>query len=98
MGDSDSTPGREPEVGHLRSVVGLVWRSVVVWLLLLALACLLAMAWVAQPLAWLRHRAPLLLQAADLAQLPPWPQARGEVNALAGVLRTLAQQRQQLRP
>ena len=72
------------------------WR-VATWLLLLALACLLAMAWVAQPLAWLRHRAPLLLQAADLAQLPPWPQARGEVNALAGVLRTLAQQRQQLR-
>ena len=34
---SDSTPGREPEMSHLRSVVGLVWRSVVVWLLLLAL-------------------------------------------------------------
>ena len=40
MGDSDSTPGREPEVGHLRSVVGLVWRSVVVWMLLLALLTL----------------------------------------------------------
>lgn len=38
--DSDSTPGREPEMGHLRSVVGLVWRSVVVWLLLLALLTL----------------------------------------------------------
>jgi adenosylcobinamide-phosphate synthase len=37
IGDSASTPGREPEVGHLRSVVGLVWRSVVVWMLLLAL-------------------------------------------------------------
>ena len=37
IGDSVSTPGREPEVGHLRSVVGLVWRSVVVWMLLLAL-------------------------------------------------------------
>ncbi|HEY0200081.1 MAG TPA: CobD/CbiB family protein [Burkholderiaceae bacterium] len=37
---SDSTPGRAPEVGHLRSVVGLVWRSVVVWLLLLALLTL----------------------------------------------------------
>jgi adenosylcobinamide-phosphate synthase len=37
IGDSDRTPGREPEVGHLRSVVGLVWRSVVVWMLLLAL-------------------------------------------------------------
>lgn len=37
LGDSTGTPGREPEVGHLRSVVGLVWRSVVVWMLLLAL-------------------------------------------------------------
>ncbi|GKT24145.1 CobD/CbiB family protein [Acidovorax sp. SUPP3334] len=37
---SDVTPGREPEVGHLRSVVGLVWRSVVVWMLLLALLTL----------------------------------------------------------
>ena len=40
VGDSDATPGREPEVGHLRSVVGLVWRSVVVWMLLLALLTL----------------------------------------------------------
>ncbi len=40
MGDAGRTPGREPEVGHLRSVVGLVWRSVVVWLLLLALLTL----------------------------------------------------------
>jgi adenosylcobinamide-phosphate synthase len=38
--DSAPTPGRPPEVGHLRSVVGLVWRSVVVWLLLLALLSL----------------------------------------------------------
>lgn len=38
--DGGSTPGREPEVGHLRSVVGLVWRSVVVWMLLLALLTL----------------------------------------------------------
>jgi len=38
--DSEATPGREPEIGHLRSVVGLVWRSVVVWLLLLALLSL----------------------------------------------------------
>lgn len=44
MEDSDSTPGREPEVGHLRSVVGLVWRSVVVWMLLLALLTLAAAA------------------------------------------------------
>ncbi|MCW5221477.1 CobD/CbiB family protein [Verminephrobacter aporrectodeae] len=40
VGDSDATPGREPEVSHLRSVVGLVWRSVVVWMLLLALLTL----------------------------------------------------------
>ena len=37
---SGRTPGREPEVWHLRSVVGLVWRSVVVWMLLLALLTL----------------------------------------------------------
>mgnify|MGYP001025083221 FL=1 len=40
LGDSDSTPGLEPQLGHLRSVVGLVWRSVVVWLLMLALLTL----------------------------------------------------------
>jgi adenosylcobinamide-phosphate synthase len=40
MADSGSTPGREPELAHLRSVVGLVWRSVVVWMLLLALLTL----------------------------------------------------------
>ncbi|MDR3006214.1 MAG: CobD/CbiB family protein [Acidovorax sp.] len=38
--DSSSTPGRAAEIGHLRSVVGLVWRSVVVWMLLLALLTL----------------------------------------------------------
>jgi adenosylcobinamide-phosphate synthase len=32
-----STPGVEPEFGHLNSVVGLVWRSIVLWMLLLAL-------------------------------------------------------------
>lgn len=37
MEDSEVTPGREPELAHLRSVVGLVWRSVVVWMLLLVL-------------------------------------------------------------
>jgi adenosylcobinamide-phosphate synthase len=35
-----STPGVPPEAGHLRSVVGLVWRSVVLWMLLLALLSL----------------------------------------------------------
>ena len=38
--DTESTPGREPQVAHLRSVVGLVWRSVVLWLSLLALLTL----------------------------------------------------------
>ena len=40
MADSGSTPGREPELAHLRSVVGLVWRSVVLWMVLLALLTL----------------------------------------------------------
>ena len=40
MADTESTPGREAEVGHLRSVVGLVWRSVVLWMVLLALLTL----------------------------------------------------------
>ena len=38
--DTTSTPGREAEVAHLRSVVGLVWRSVVLWMVLLALLTL----------------------------------------------------------
>ncbi len=33
----ETTAGREPSVTHLRSIVGLVWRSVVLWMLLLAL-------------------------------------------------------------
>lgn len=37
---TESTPGREAEVSHLRSVVGLVWRSVVLWMVLLALLTL----------------------------------------------------------
>jgi adenosylcobinamide-phosphate synthase len=37
---TQATPGREPEVTHLRSVVGLVWRSVVLWMVLLALLTL----------------------------------------------------------
>jgi adenosylcobinamide-phosphate synthase len=35
-----STPGADPQMGHLASVVGLVWRSVVLWMLLLALLTL----------------------------------------------------------
>jgi adenosylcobinamide-phosphate synthase len=35
-----STPGAVPVPGHLRSIVGLVWRSVVLWMLLLALLTL----------------------------------------------------------
>ena len=37
---SEPTPGREPEVSHLAQVVGLVWRSVVLWMVLLALLTL----------------------------------------------------------
>ncbi len=39
-GASGSTPGVPPQLGHLQSVVGLVWRGVVLWLLLLALLTL----------------------------------------------------------
>ena len=35
-----STPGLPPVLGHLRSIVGLVWRSGVLWMLLLALLSL----------------------------------------------------------
>jgi len=38
--DTASTPGREAEPQHLRSIVGLVWRSVVLWMVLLALLTL----------------------------------------------------------
>ena len=37
---AESIPGREPEPAHLRSIVGLLWRSVVLWMLLLALLTL----------------------------------------------------------
>lgn len=35
-----STAGAPPQTGHLQSIVGLVWRSVVLWMLLLALLSL----------------------------------------------------------
>jgi adenosylcobinamide-phosphate synthase len=35
-----STPGAPAQPGHLQSVVGLVWRSVVLWMLLAALLSL----------------------------------------------------------
>ncbi len=35
--ESASTPGRPAQLAHLASVVGLVWRSVIVWLVLVAL-------------------------------------------------------------
>jgi adenosylcobinamide-phosphate synthase len=35
-----STAGASPQLGHLQSVVGLVWRSVVLWMLLVALLTL----------------------------------------------------------
>ena len=37
---SESTPGRAPELAHFYSLVGLVWRSVVMWMVLLALLTL----------------------------------------------------------
>jgi adenosylcobinamide-phosphate synthase len=37
---SASTAGRPPELAHLRSMVGLVWRSVLMWMVLLALLTL----------------------------------------------------------
>lgn len=37
---TETTPGREAEPAHLRSIVGLVWRSVVLWMVLLALLTL----------------------------------------------------------
>jgi adenosylcobinamide-phosphate synthase len=40
MDAEGSTPGAEPVPGHLRSIVGLVWRSVILWMLLLALLSL----------------------------------------------------------
>jgi adenosylcobinamide-phosphate synthase len=39
-GADGSTGGLPPQMGHLRSVVGLVWRSVVLWMLLVALLTL----------------------------------------------------------
>ena len=37
---SSSTPGRAPELAHFAQVVGLVWRTVVMWLVLVALLSL----------------------------------------------------------
>ncbi len=37
---SSSTPGRSPEISHFAQVVGLVWRTVVMWLVLVALLSL----------------------------------------------------------
>jgi adenosylcobinamide-phosphate synthase len=34
---ASSTPGRVPEVAHFAQVVGLVWRTVIMWLVLVAL-------------------------------------------------------------
>jgi adenosylcobinamide-phosphate synthase len=34
---SSSTPGRTPELAHFAQVVGLVWRTVIMWLVLVAL-------------------------------------------------------------
>jgi adenosylcobinamide-phosphate synthase len=37
VGAEGTTPGMVPQLGHLQSIVGLVWRSVVLWMLLVAL-------------------------------------------------------------
>jgi adenosylcobinamide-phosphate synthase len=37
---SEASPGREPDIAYLPQIVGLVWRSVVLWLLLIALLTL----------------------------------------------------------
>ncbi len=39
-GGTPQTDGRVPQLAHLGSVVGLIWRSVVLWMLLLALVML----------------------------------------------------------
>ena len=39
-GSGGTATGQAPEVGHLRTVVGLVWRTVVMWMILLALLTL----------------------------------------------------------
>lgn len=70
------------------------WWAAAAALLLIALAVLLLMGWLAQPLTQLRHRAPQLLQAQPDALLP-WPNARGEVDALVEVFRGLERQREQ---
>ena len=38
--DSISTPGCSPELSHFAQVVGLVWRTVIMWLVLVALLSL----------------------------------------------------------
>ena len=35
--DGSTTQGLPPQLGHLGIVVGLVWRSVVLWMLLVAI-------------------------------------------------------------
>ncbi|MBO9679317.1 MAG: diguanylate cyclase [Acidovorax sp.] len=70
------------------------WWAAAAALLLIALATTLGMAWLAQPLAQLRHRAPQLLQT-DPDPLGPWPRAPGEVDALVEVFRGLERQRAQ---
>lgn len=79
-----------------QGVWGQMWWMAAALLLLIALAAMLCMAWLAQPLAVLRHRAPQLLQTGPDA-LEPWPRAAGEVDALVDVLRSLGRQRAQLR-
>ena len=50
---------------------------------LLALLAALGALWIAMPLARLQERADLLLRPGETGALPPWPQEKGEVGALA---------------
>ena len=60
-GAAGSTAGALPQLGHLQSVVGLVWRSVVLWMLLAALLSLgsttiLIQALFVDPVVWFLMR------------------------------------------
>lgn len=86
----------QAQLASVRGAQYNAWWAACAVLLLIALAAMLCMAWLAQPLAQLRHRAPQLLQA-DPDALGPWPRSRGEVDALAEVFRGLGRQREQQR-
>jgi len=87
----------QAQLASVRGAQRDAWWTAAAALLLIALVVLLLMGWLAQPLTQLRHRAPQLLQATPDALVPlmPWPRARGEVNALVEVFRSLERQGEQ---